>query len=253
VEQEEQRKARTVPGGLLLRLRQAEAGRRVLSWAGASYIRLIDKSCRWTVEGAEHVEALRLRRASWLVSMWHDRLLLSALWRPAHYNTYAMISENRDGALISEVVGRLGVLSIRGSTYDRQKGRDKGGARAFDGAVEALARENSVVAVTPDGPRGPRMHAQLGIARLAVTAQCPVLPYAFSTRWGRRLRSWDKFLVPLPFDRGAHVFGPPLIPPGPGDPAAEMRFLEEVARATTAVADRADQLVGREPLPATEP
>ncbi|MEM9148796.1 MAG: DUF374 domain-containing protein, partial [Pseudomonadota bacterium] len=212
-----------------------------------SYIRLVDRSGRWTREGVHHVEALRARRASWLVSMWHSRLFLSALWRPVGYNTYAMISANRDGALISAIVGRLGVLSIRGSTYDRAKGRDKGGAQAYDGATEALARDNSVVAMTPDGPRGPRIRAQAGVVRLAIVAQCPVLPYAFSSRWGPRLPSWDRFHLPLPFEGGAHVFGEPLWPPAPGDAAAEARFLAEVEAATTAVADRADALCGREP------
>jgi hypothetical protein len=164
-----------------------------------------------------------------------------------------MISNNRDGDLIAAIVGRFGVEAVRGSTYDREKGRDKGGKQAYQAGREAL-EGGAVLAITPDGPRGPRMRAQAGAAQLAIATAAPVVPIGFSVRRGRFARSWDRFLIPLPFGRGAVVYGRAMTPPPPGDPRALARFRRAVEEALTAVTDRADALCGRAPVaPAPRP
>jgi lysophospholipid acyltransferase (LPLAT)-like uncharacterized protein len=143
-------------------------------------------------------------------------------------------------------VARFGVEAIRGSTTDpRKRFRDKGGSVAFTAALAAL-HTGAVVAITPDGPRGPRMKAQPGVAALSIAAQVPVLPVAFSTRRGRMLRGWDRFLLPMPFDRGVLVYGPPIAPPprGSSDAATEDHRLT-IETAITDVTRQADRLAGR--------
>ncbi|MEL6267369.1 MAG: DUF374 domain-containing protein, partial [Pseudomonadota bacterium] len=146
---------------------------------------------------------------------------------------------------------------VRGSTYDRAKGRDKGGAQALTGAAAELAA-GSVVAITPDGPRGPRRVAQTGSAQLAIELGIPVFPVAFSARPAFAAGSWDRFLVPLPFGRGAIVMGEAItaadVPAAPGEGReGERARVEALTRLIEArlceVTDRADRLVGRVPEP----
>ena len=219
---------------------------RVLPVLAAAYIRLVRRTTRWTIEGRGHFEALVSGERGFVSCLWHGRLLMAAGFVPPGRRSIAMISRNRDGDMIAAVVRRFGVSAVRGSSYDRAKGRDKDGREAYAGAAAEL-RRGSVVAITPDGPRGPRMRAQAGVALLALETGAAVLPIAFSTRRGRFLRTWDRFLLPLPFDRGALVFGAPIRPEGRGlDGADALRA--EIETATTAVTERADRLMGRAPI-----
>lgn len=237
--------------GLLRRVRGTHAATALLARLAAGYVWLLRKTVRWRVEGLEHLDALLAEGGGFVASIWHGRLLMSPTWAPPGRIAYAMISQNRDGELIAGIVGRFGVRTIRGSSYDRAKGRDKGGTGALRAACDVLRRERAVVAITPDGPRGPRMHAQPGIARIAIETGAAVLPVAFSARTAWTSRGWDRFLVPLPFSRGAAIYGAPLRPPPPGDPEAEARFLAEIEAATTTVTERADRICGRAtPAPA---
>lgn len=226
-------------------LRHSATGQWLGARLGAGYIRLVTATTRWTVEGAENLEAVLARDTGIIAAIWHGRLFMSATFAPRGRRTVAMISNNRDGDLIAGVVARFGVFAVRGSTYDREKQRDKGGAEAFHGAHEELVARSAVVAITPDGPRGPRMRAQAGVAALAAATGCPVLPVTFSTGRGRVLRSWDRFLVPWPFGRGVIIYGEPLEPPEARDDAAVAAFRARIEADLTAISDRADDLCAR--------
>lgn len=209
---------------------------------------LVHTTIRWTVLGAEHRDALVAGGGPFIAGFWHGRLLFSPFWAPRGRRTLAIISNNHDGALIAATVARFGVEAVRGSTSDpRKRFRNKGGHAAFSTALTAL-ESGAVVGITPDGPRGPRMRAQPGIAALSIAAQVPVLPVAFSTRRGRLLRGWDRFLVPLPFDRGWLVFGPPINPPPRGSDALLEAHRATVEAALNDVTATADRLADREAL-----
>ncbi|MEM1385660.1 MAG: lysophospholipid acyltransferase family protein [Pseudomonadota bacterium] len=220
--------------------------RRLLVRAAAGYIRLVRASTRWTVEGREHFDALLKAEDAFVVSMWHGRLFLSPTFAPADWQSIAMISNSRDGDLIAGIVARFGVNAVRGSTHDRRKGRDKGGAQAYAEALSRLSARRSVMVVTPDGPRGPRMKAQPGIAAIAIQRRIAVLPVAFSARWAVFGRGWDRFLVPLPFGHGAIVFEPSISADGKPREA----LLAEIENATCKATERADLLCGQASAPA---
>lgn len=231
---------------VLLWIRQNRGARRVAAWLGASYIALVDHTTRWDVRDKDHLHRMLGRDAGIIAAMWHGRLFMSPTFAPPPRRTVAMISNNRDGDLIAAIVAHWKVATVRGSTYDREKARDKGGAEAFAGAErELLAR--SVVAITPDGPRGPRMRAQAGSAQLALRTGASVIAVAFSTRWGWVLGSWDRFLLPLPFGRGVIIYREIPVP-GSEDVGTEAALRAEIERVLTELTAEADRACGREPL-----
>lgn len=235
-------------GGLLDRalkaVRRGAALRMAVALIGAGYVRLVYATTRWTVEGAAEREAV-LREGAFIAAFWHGRLFISPMIAPPGMKVVAMISDNRDGDIITALVERFGVRTVRGSTNNPAKSdKFKGGSRAYAGAVEELAA-GSLVAMTPDGPRGPRMRAQHGVASISANAQAPVMPVAFSTRWGKTLGSWDRFLAPWPFGRGAIVYGAPIPAPKLNDPETLERHRLRIEQAITDVTRRADALVGR--------
>lgn len=217
---------------------------------GAGAIAALWRTTRWQIEGRDHVDALLADGRGFVAAFWHGRLLFTPFCVPQGRRTLAVISNSRDGDLISATVARFGVQAVRGSSNDpRKSDRDKGGREAFAAALAAL-QGGAVVGITPDGPRGPRMRAQPGVALLAAAAQVPVLPLAVSTARGRLLGSWDRFLLPRPFDRGVVVYGAPLPPPPRGDDAeieAHRRAVEAQLNILTA---EADTRMGRSPVAA---
>src|SRR5262249_21939657 len=78
------------------------------------------------------------------------------------------------------------------------------------------------LAITPDGPRGPRRRVQPGLVYLSSRLGLPIVPAGFASQRPWRMNSWDRFAVPRPFTRARCVTGDPvLVPPG-----AERELLE---------------------------
>jgi len=138
-------------------------------------------------------------------AVWHGRF-----WLPAacfgRWGTTLLVSRSEDGEVIARVAQRLGFRTVRGSS-------SRGGREGLDALVDA-ARSGHSVAVTPDGPRGPRHHAQMGAVVVAARSGCPVIPVGAASRPAWTFRSWDAFQVPLLGARGAVVFAEPYpVPP----------------------------------------
>ncbi len=166
-----------------------------------------------------------------IVAFWHSRLLMMPLL--CRKNRIAMlISRHRDGELISRAVRLFPIDSIRGSTT-------RGGARALRGLARAI-KKGSHVAITPDGPRGPRNVAQGGAIMLASRTGRPILPVTFSASRKKIFNSWDRFLFPSPFSRGVFVWGEPIwVKPEENQAGMEekRRILETRLNEITAQAD----------------
>lgn len=125
-------------------------------------------------------------------ALWHEHLLPLAF---AHRGTrtVALVSEHRDGETLVRVLRRLGLGAARGSST-------RGGSRGLGEMVRA-GRDGRPLAFTPDGPRGPARRCKPGVVRAAAGTGLPVVPLAAAASSGRRLDSWDRFLVPAPFTR----------------------------------------------------
>ncbi|MBS4075245.1 DUF374 domain-containing protein [Ameyamaea chiangmaiensis] len=149
-----------------------------------------------------------------VVAFWHEALALTPALRQWAYRinptlrVHVLISRNRDGRLMSDIVRPWRTQVIAGSSTRR--GKDKGGAQAFRRAVQAV-RAAEVVVITPDGPSGPPHIAHPGATRIARAGNVPIVAIGASCT-ALRLPSWDRMLLPLPFGRGRIVCGAPLPP-----------------------------------------
>ena len=149
-----------------------------------------------------------------------------------------LASRSRDGELVARYVRHFGLSTVRGSS-------SRGGGSALRALVGAI--QNGVdVAIVPDGPRGPREQLQPGVVTLAALSGAPVVPLAIGARPARRLRSWDRFLVPLPFARCVLAFGAPMRVDRDADREHAAKELEQ---ALAEVTERADALAGGAPPP----
>jgi lysophospholipid acyltransferase (LPLAT)-like uncharacterized protein len=170
-----------------------------------------------------------------IFALWHNRLCLcmkvyEGFVRPGQTNDHlaALNSASKDGALLATILGNFGVEAVRGSSSRR-------GAQALL-ELTSWAGRGYDLAVTPDGPRGPRYVVQEGVIALAQVTGCPIIPYSCQLTWKMRVKSWDLFQIPLPFSRCEMTFGEPIRVPREAtaaDREALREQLSEVLRVGT--------------------
>ncbi len=177
----------------------------------------------------------------YLYAFWHENILVPAY----HYgrrDIHVLISEHADGQLIAEACRHLGFRVVRGSAT-------RGGARAIR---QMVRRSRSAhLAITPDGPRGPRRHVQPGVVYLAALTGLPIVPFgiAFARAW--RMGSWDRFAVPWPWSAAVCVTAEPIHVPENirRDQLEHYRML--VQNAMDAASDTAECIIRGQPVAQT--
>jgi lysophospholipid acyltransferase (LPLAT)-like uncharacterized protein len=216
------------------------------------YLLFCERTTRWTNHGGHHVSQAAAEGPGVILALWHGRLLICAphAWpRGARKSLSALISQSKDGEAITTAVAAIGIKAVRGSTA--KAGKDKGGAAALKEMIRVL-RGGDSIAVTPDGPRGPRMRISPGIIQLAKLSGAPIIPMTGAVSGQRLADSWDRAAIPAPFGRGVYYWGAPIQVPRSADEAtleAIRLTLEQTLNDLTASADAA---VGRITPPAAD-
>lgn len=187
---------------------------RALGGALAAYLRLAVRTTRWRVDGRERVDPLLGTGQGIIFCFWHQAIPMSALVWPTDVPNvqpmHALISRSRDGALIAEVVRRLGVPAVRGSrAEDASRTREKGGMEALRDMARCV-RDGGAIAITPDGPRGPPRHMGDGPALLAKLTGAPVFVVGLSSRPAWMFKTWDRMFAPVPFGRSGVAWRGPF-------------------------------------------
>ena len=159
-----------------------------------------------------HAEVLRKEIGPVIFCIWHNRLPFSLIMY-RHYarrkrqphQMAAIVSASKDGGVVARVLEHFGVQPVRGSSSRR-------GPQALL-ELTTWAERGYDLAITPDGPRGPRYEVQSGAVALAQLTGRPLVPVSYHLRWKVCLKSWDRFQIPLPFGRTTMKFGEPLFIP----------------------------------------
>ncbi|WP_182482260.1 lysophospholipid acyltransferase family protein [Henriciella barbarensis] len=175
-------------------------------------------------------------------------LLLPVIWSkiarklPAkEYPTSMLISLSKDGEAVAKAIEHLGLEAVRGSSSHKRKKKDKGGAAAVAETSRRL-RSGSVVCLTPDGPRGPAEAVQPGTLIMAQRTDALIIPYALDCRPVFRLDTWDRFMIPLPFTKGAMILGSPL---SVNRSVGKEERLRQIEEAMNAAHERAAAIVAK--------
>jgi len=161
-----------------------------------------------------------------ICAFWHGRLLMMPFAYPGQ-RVVILISQHRDGEYISRIAMALGFQVIRGSAT-------RGGVPALRQIIRAL-KEGLNLVITPDGPKGPRAKVKSGVIEIARLTGAPIVPVSFSAVRRRFLKSWDAFLLPLPFSRAVYIWGEPIY-------VEPMATKEEVAKYQDILGERLDLL-----------
>lgn len=218
----------------VVRPERATLGGRVAAALVYAIVRTLDATIRYRLEDPSGTLALAERERV-IFAIWHNRLSLSLMLyrrlirkKNPERRMAAMVSASRDGGLLARVLEWFGVTPVRGSSSRR-------GPQAML-ELTTWAQRGHDLAITPDGPRGPRYAVQDGVIAAAQLTGLPIVPASFHLQWKRQMKSWDRFQVPLPFSRCQVRLGAPIRIPRDADDAERetcRRQLEESLRTIT--------------------
>jgi len=193
----------------------------LLKKMAAAMIRVVVSSSRVKVSGQEAVAALKRQDLPLIYIFWH-RHILYVIHQFRNTGARPLISLSSDGELVAAVAEEFGMNPIRGSS-------SKGGARAFLNMARCVQNERAAVLITADGPKGPARIVKDGAVQLALRTGAFIVPISWS---GSRVKilekSWDRFMIPLPFGRIHFAYGKPLrLEAGTADPFQAAGMLAE--------------------------
>lgn len=153
--------------------------------AGLLLLRLLARTWRYTQSGDLP------RTEPSVIAFWHE-YMLPGWHHHGNVHAIALVSQSKDGSILSRLLKQWGITAIRGSS-------SKSGKEALAEAIEQV-KNGSTLLLTPDGPRGPRRKCKAGAIIAAQRAGVPL--YVAKVKESRVFvfhKSWDRFRLPLPF------------------------------------------------------
>lgn len=207
---------------------------------GSAVIRMWMATLRVRVEIEPEVDDPRLPgcRQHYLFALWHDGLLLPTC-QFGNLRGYTLISQSKDGEYITQVARRLGWTVIRGSS-------SRGGSAALRQLLEIDRSNRPIhVAITCDGPRGPRHVMKSGAIYVAGKSGLQIIPVGVACHWAWKAKSWDRFMLPLPFSRATVVGGNPIAVPDDLDSQTVEQWRDRLQEEMDRVQRKAESACGR--------
>jgi lysophospholipid acyltransferase (LPLAT)-like uncharacterized protein len=160
-------------------------------------INVLCKSLKISFVNKDVVDELERNRKNYVAVFWHGTMLLP-WYLNRNKNFAAIISMSKDGDLLSKILKRWNYKVIRGSS-------SIGGDVAL-GIMVDFAKNNSSVAITPDGPRGPALKLKAGAVVTAKKSGLPLVLVGVGYKSKKQLKSWDAFQVPFFYTKANVIF-----------------------------------------------
>ncbi len=127
-----------------------------------------------------------------IIVIWHGRALMLPYFMPKGVHVKALVSPHNDGRIIARLLNCFGLSTIDGSSNEHA-------SRAALEIYKELS-SGSIVAIIPDGPRGPRMRLNKSVIYFAKKTGKPIIGLTYSSKGAKVLhKSWDAMMLPKPF------------------------------------------------------
>lgn len=187
----------------MAKIRIQSAGK-IISWL----LRGIGSSLKFEIE--DRAGAFGGFRDGFIWAFWHNRMFLVPWFHERWFGQVPgaiLTSPSGDGQVIADLCAQFGIEAERGSSSRPQQGMS---------ALIALAekvRQHYDIGITPDGPRGPRHRVQPGVIKLAQLTGGRIMPVHINYSRAIRFKTWDEFLLPLPFAKVKMIFDTPMTVP----------------------------------------
>lgn len=228
---------------MLKDLLKATWAQSLIAFVVVSYLRFCYATTRWDYLGRDAAQEVWASKSGVLMVFWHERLHLGHHAWPHGVGQplCVLASGSKAGDVSVKINAHFGHASARGSsTKKSDPTKQKGGAAAFRELLRWL-KSGGGVAMTPDGPRGPRRAMSEGTIKLSIMSGAPLVLVGAATQKFIELRSWDRMRIPVPFTRGCVAYE---VIPAIKKEADEQDAIDMVKRQLDTLTDKADRHLG---------
>lgn len=193
---------------------------------GISLFYAVGKSSGMRIIGDDLLQETKAKYGNVILAGWHEHVLTST-WTLRRRKIALLSSQSRDGEYLARLTHLLGYYPVRGSS-------SRGGVRGMRLLMKAMQDGHDVL-IGPDGPRGPAKECKAGAVLLAKHSGFPIIPCAGHIKRFKRLKSWDRTIIPMPFTRFSMGTGAPILVPEDADKTTIAEYQIRVADAINAL------------------
>ena len=136
-----------------------------------------------------------------ILAFWHSQLMMIGFSWKKNKNVNILASGHSDGRFGAIVGKYFNLNNIQTSKKNKSISLK---------SIFKLLNDNNYIGITPDGPRGPKEIVSEGIIKIAKKSKVPIIPIGFWSSKNFKLKSWDSFLITLPFSKCSFVWNKPL-------------------------------------------
>ena len=136
-----------------------------------------------------------------ILAFWHSQLMMIGFSWKKNKNVNILASGHSDGRFGAIVGKYFNLNNIQASKKNKSISLR---------SIFKLLNDNNYIGITPDGPRGPKEIVSEGIIKIAKSSKVPIIPIGFWSSKNFKLKSWDSFLITLPFSKCSFVWNKPL-------------------------------------------
>jgi lysophospholipid acyltransferase (LPLAT)-like uncharacterized protein len=166
------------------------------------------------------IEELRPAYGGAVGALWHDEVVTVA-YAFKRFHGHTLASRGDFGELIARMLQLCNFTVFRGGS---SSGKSRRSSEVLDDMVDCMNENANVIyGITVDGSNGPAYRVKRGACVVAARCRKPMFTERTWFRWYVRLPTWDRTLIPMPFNRIVHAFAGPFLPPAPdsGEAALE--------------------------------
>jgi len=127
-----------------------------------------------------------------IYAFWHSQMF-PLIYTHRKKGIKVLVSQHKDGEIVAKILRTFRFKLARGSST-------RGGIGGMKSLIKSLRNENSV-AITPDGPKGPRWKVKPGLIELSKKTGVPIVPVGVGYSKMIEINSWDRFKLPFPFSK----------------------------------------------------
>ena len=172
-----------------------------LALIASGYIYLVRYTSIINVKNSEEAASFWRKNEPFILAFWHSQLMMITFSWKSKKKLNILASGHSDGRFGSLIAKYLKSNNIPTSNSNKKKSLRP---------IFELLKNKDYIAITPDGPRGPKEKVSEGIIKIARKTNSTIIPIGFWSSKNYSLKSWDSFLITLPFSKCSFVWGDPL-------------------------------------------
>ena len=168
----------------------------ILKWLGYVVLSFIYKTNKFEVNGLENLKIAQQKKRPIMLCVWHGRMLYPIFYVAKNkIKTWAIASPHQDGYIMSQILQKWGVSIIEGSSNKKSKNVINQMKKIFE------QDHNAIIAITNDGPKGPRHIAKENSLKIAQQYNAQIITITGDSTKKWTFKTWDKFYLPKPFGK----------------------------------------------------